>query len=576
MTNPRTKGQVCGAALAVALLAYLAIWYLGSLCPADQLPEGSAVTVWERCHWSLEKLKTDRAGGSWQLKAELGQDTSLLNFLHKSVGDAELAVEDESQDRFLAAPGQYLIRYLLGGRRVASWLTVADELGPEMDLRTVSIPLGETVEPQAFILHAADGSAVGLRFEQEPDWEHIGLQHPLLIAEDEYGNVTRCQATLEIIDTRDHVPPVIEGAEDRTVILGESVLYKSGVTAADDRDGAVKLTVDSSRVNPLEEGSYPVTYSARDAAGNETSVTVIFTFEKPEIITEPAETEPETEPQEDPGQPKDPDVPQPTKPSGRIVNGLSVDNYDLNSLTRSVYNSIISVGMSDREKVTAIWTWTRSNIGYADMHHEGNWQDGAIYAFVMRRGSCYMFFSAAKALLQMAGVRQIDVVKRAVPGRSMHYWQLVNVDGAWYHLDSTPRKGDGGINAHPFLMWTDAQLLEYSEKSYDCFDFILTDYPRTPGTIPDRFLKPYYPQWFDASGQRIKDAEGHPIGTPDYREPQETEPVPVSTEQTAADGESDGPTEPAQETVGETQEDPLRESEQAAAASLEGLLAEAA
>ncbi|XZM35304.1 putative mucin/carbohydrate-binding domain-containing protein (plasmid) [Clostridium perfringens] len=78
----------------------------------------------------------------------------------------------------------------------------------------------------------------------------------------------------------DETKPVItvEGVESPAntpieITLGESYDFSVGVTATDDVDGPVEVTVDSSNVKLDTPGEYTVTYTARDAAGNETTLT---------------------------------------------------------------------------------------------------------------------------------------------------------------------------------------------------------------------------------------------------------------------------------------------------------------
>ena len=85
----------------------------------------------------------------------------------------------------------------------------------------------------------------------------------------------------------DHIPPVISGVADKTIIIGDAVLYKDGVSAEDDRDGTVRFTVDSSAVNPVLVGDYTVIYTASDKAGNITSITAVYTFVEPEPVLPP-------------------------------------------------------------------------------------------------------------------------------------------------------------------------------------------------------------------------------------------------------------------------------------------------
>lgn len=284
---------------------------------------------------------------------------------------------------------------------------------------------------------------------------------------------------------RDTDAPVIQGAVDRTFTIGEPVLYRSGVSALDTQDGQIDFEVDNSKVVPSEAGSYPVVYSAVDSAGNRTEITVTFSFEEPP-------TEPTTEPT--------------TAPTATL-------NDTLEPLAQKVYGEIVTEDMTDEQKARAIWTWVHNNIAYTGKSEKVDWQDGATTAFQTLGGDCFAYFTAAKALLVKAQIETIDVYKIKKEGRSNHYWLLIQIEGNWYHFDACPRKGAG---SHTFFMYTDEQMLEFSEKNKDCFDFDLRLYPRTPGEIADRFLKPFYPEWFDSDGNRLVDSNGNKAGTAGY------------------------------------------------------------
>ncbi|AUD65772.1 hypothetical protein BK011_08780 [Tenericutes bacterium MZ-XQ] len=85
----------------------------------------------------------------------------------------------------------------------------------------------------------------------------------------------------EVTDT---VKPVISGMEDMVLTLGdEAPNWLDGVTATDDVDGNVTVTVDASAVILTEAGIYDVIYSAEDEAGNLESVTIKVTVNNPEV-----------------------------------------------------------------------------------------------------------------------------------------------------------------------------------------------------------------------------------------------------------------------------------------------------
>lgn len=67
----------------------------------------------------------------------------------------------------------------------------------------------------------------------------------------------------------DSTPPVIHGAEDRTITLGETFDPKEGVTATDDTDGDItsKITI-TGNVDNQTRGTYELIYNVSDSAGN--------------------------------------------------------------------------------------------------------------------------------------------------------------------------------------------------------------------------------------------------------------------------------------------------------------------
>lgn len=89
-------------------------------------------------------------------------------------------------------------------------------------------------------------------------------------ATDSVGNESSVTSHL-LIDT---VPPVltVTGANPQTIEVG-SAYAELGAEASDDTDTAVEITIDSSAVNTAVVGSYSVTYTAVDDAGNSATET---------------------------------------------------------------------------------------------------------------------------------------------------------------------------------------------------------------------------------------------------------------------------------------------------------------
>ncbi len=231
--------------------------------------------------------------------------------------------------------------------------------------------------------------------------------------------------------------PVITGVQDQTVEVGDAISYKSGVTVTDNVDTDLDVTVDASQVNLEVPGTYTVTYTAVDSAGNE-AVPVTATI----TVVEP-----------DPG---------------------AANEEEMMAMAQAVLDSIVTDDMSQMEMAQAIYDWCRYQISYVDSSDKSSWINGAIQAFETRSGDCFNYFAAAKALLNAAGIENMDVVKSDT-SHSSHYWSLVNCGDGWYHFDTTPRKGDGDY----FFMVTDAQLEEYSEAHNNSHIFDHSLYPAT-------------------------------------------------------------------------------------------------
>ena len=207
----------------------------------------------------------------------------------------------------------------------------------------------------------------------------------------------------------DKTAPVISGTKDLEVYAGGTVSYKSGVTVTDDLDPKPTLTIDNSQVDMSTPGVYNVTYTATDAAGNTTTVTVKLTVK--------------------------------VKPANFVEPDVIYARVD------ALLAQFIRDDMTDREKAEAIYVWTRrgGHIGPGHFNYSGSTSRHddylqAAYEFLqLKKGDCFYFYSIQKLMLERLGIPTIDCKK--VPnfeGDSNHYWLLVSVDGGetYYHYDN--------------------------------------------------------------------------------------------------------------------------------------------
>ena len=263
---------------------------------------------------------------------------------------------------------------------------------------------------------------------------YLYYNHLQIQAREAEAAETAAQEEKQEATPSDTTAPVIEGAEDLTAYVGDSISYKANVTVTDDTDPNPQLTVDNSQVNVTEAGSYTVTYTATDASGNSVSQDITLTLEE--------------------------------KPEGYVDPELIYEE------AQPIYDSIITDDMTDMEKAFAIYKWVRGNIGYSGSSDKSHWTAGAYEAFTKRTGDCFTYFAAAKALYNMAGIDNVDVEKKQ-PASSRHYWSLINIGNGWYHVDCTPFKGGDD----DFFMLTDEELAAYDASHWNAHPFESDLYP---------------------------------------------------------------------------------------------------
>ncbi len=277
-------------------------------------------------------------------------------------------------------------------------------------------------------LQAEDVTDVTFSFRQEPDVTLPGEQTVEIIASDQGGNETVKEARLTL--QTDEEAPVISGVSDLSVLVGSSISYKKNVTVTDNCPERLSFTVDNSAVNLSVEGVYPITYIARDYAGNETTAEANVTV-RPRVY----------------------------------------DENEVYAMADAVLARIITPEMSPLDKVHAIYNYNRSHISYLSHSEKGNWVRAAYEGLADGKGDCYVYACTAKALLTRAGIANMDIAK--IPSRTSHFWNLVDIGEGWYHFDTTPRKD------HPtIIMWSEAQLMEYSAIHYGSHNYDHSLYPQ--------------------------------------------------------------------------------------------------
>jgi len=128
---------------------------------------------------------------------------------------------------------------------------------------------------------------------------------------------------------------------------------------------------------------------------------------------------------------------------------------------QSILREIIKPGMNDHQKIKAIHDWIVLHLKYDETLQKYTAYDG------LSSGStvCQGYSLLAYKMLKDAGITNRIVEGTATPRNTgvsqLHAWNLVLLDGKWYHLDTTwddpapDREGEVGFG---YYLRTDAQM----------------------------------------------------------------------------------------------------------------------
>lgn len=276
---------------------------------------------------------------------------------------------------------------------------------------------GTPLEAARLVSNIQDDSEVTVFFKEELDYSKAGTVPVTVVLRDAFDNQTEYTSTLVLAE--DTQAPAITVSGDLHISIGENANYYSGVSAVDNKDGEVKPQVDKSQVNEGVEGSYTVTYTARDSSGNTATQTRTVVVSKERTVED-----------------------------------------KLNEQVQAILGKIITPGMSQREKARAIYDWTHNNIGFVNHTEERDWRKNALDGIKQRQGDCFTYFAVSKALLTAVGIDNLDITRSKNSTRtSPHYWNLVNLGDGWYHFDACR------VRANPPLqgfMFTDTYAEQFS------------------------------------------------------------------------------------------------------------------
>lgn len=311
------------------------------------------------------------------------------------VGDVELTIRCAGRD--------YTVIYRIEERNAPQGTPVR-----------VTTEVGTLPEPAALVTDIRDQSVVTVTYETEPELKMVGSVDVILVLTDAFGNTSTVKSVIDVVPAKD--APQFEGLTDLYVHLGNTISYKTGVTAVDSKDGTVNFSVDAAQVDLNAEGTYTVYYSATDSDGNTTVI--------------------------------------PRKVIVEDVERSAVEDY-----AREALNKIITDGMTRDQQIFAVYKYTKSSVAYVGSSDKSSIMRGAYEGFTKGQGDCYTYYAMNVVMLNLLGIENLEVTR--VGGTSNHWWNLVrHDDGKWYHVDSCPH----AVSVENIFHWkmTEADLETYT------------------------------------------------------------------------------------------------------------------
>ena len=399
---------------------------------------------------------------------EAGSSIKIEDFFSNCPGDAKFVTDVSDIDTDVPAVYQLTISYEKAFTEDVT-LKIEDHTGP--DGKAVSQRVYTTWKmPEAEEcvdgLYDLSGIAIVKYEEDTPKFEKSGEFSVPVIVTDMYGNDTVIKVPFTVIDDRE--APVIEGVHDIEIEGDASEIdLLEGIFAYDDYDPEPTVKVNDFSVNYKKSGEYELTYSAFDEAGNVSNVSATLKIVLPE-------TEKDKNKDADKDASSDSGSSDSSGYSGSSSSGSSDSAYEA---AENVMNSLWRG--SDVETARAIFKWVHSNISYQTVSDYLSYEEAAYRGFTRRSGDCYVYFACAKMLLDCAGIPNMMVERFPVYSNG-HYWNLVQLDGEWYHCDATV------FRDHPamYFMCTDDEI----DDSHHSFNGAL--YPERAGGSSEYYVAP--------------------------------------------------------------------------------------
>ena len=330
---------------------------------------------------------------------ETGSEITLDLFVHEQIPETYFVTDISQIDT--TVPGSYGIKVKTCGVTRDSVLDIVDTTAPVATAVPQVIFQDDVPAAEDTVTDVYDLAAVTISYvnPMEAPLEGGSYEVPVRVA-DAYGNEIVVNVPFEV--TADTAAPVLTVPECVYAYIGGTASYLEGVEVTDDFDPNPNVEVDLSQVDSETPGVYTITYTATDAHGNSVSKTADLILEvMPEVFLERSE-----------------------------VYGMAAQ-----VLYNDVLDGVAIEEFTDVEVAFRIFHWAHINIGYTGTSDKSDWTIAAMDGFSTHTGDCYTYYAVCRAMLDVAGIENVRVERYPITS-SPHYWNLIKIDGQWYHCDA--------------------------------------------------------------------------------------------------------------------------------------------
>jgi len=282
----------------------------------------------------------------------------------------------------------------------------------------------------------------------------------VVLVRDWYDNATEIPVPFHVIN--DQTAPYIQGVHPLTCSGDpDDMDFFEGITVTDDYDENPYFVCDDEEVDYTKAGTYPLSYKAIDAVGNVRVETTTLTVKKASGAK---------------------------KTSG---GGYEGNVYDI---AKQIFKDYGMQKSTDVATARAIFNYVNTSIWYQTIRGKQSYESAAYRGFTRHNGDCYVYYACMRMLLDVAGIPNMAIHRKANKG-TIHYWNLVKLNGQWYHCDATRYRD----RLNGWFMCTDKQIndkyhhfngYDYPERAGGSKEFKPSDTPTptpppTPTTDPD-------------------------------------------------------------------------------------------